>query len=240
MDPKPKPRGVQLQTYSDDFHRNLLTGSLRSARRVVPRLMQLFQPRHVVDVGCGAGAWLAAFREHAVFDVLGIDGSGLDRHLLLIPDDQFRTGDLGAPLHLERTFDLAISLEVAEHLPASCADVFVDNLVRLAPQVVFSAAIPHQGGTHHINEQWPHYWVNLFQRRGYAVIDCLRRDYWNDAEVAWWYAQNLLVFCRQDHLEKNPTLQEEWARVQHLPLSLVHPLLFLQTAQAAACRLAHD
>jgi 2-polyprenyl-3-methyl-5-hydroxy-6-metoxy-1,4-benzoquinol methylase len=62
------------------------------------------------------------------------------------------------PLDLEKEFDLVVSLEVAEHLPASAADQFVNTLVKHGKKILFSAAIPGQGGQDHLNEQWPDYW----------------------------------------------------------------------------------
>jgi hypothetical protein len=63
-----------------------------------------------------------------------------------------------------RTFDLAICLEVAEHLPPEAAEGFIDSLTRLAPVVLFSAAITFQVGNQHLNGQWPDYWATLFRR----------------------------------------------------------------------------
>ena len=220
-----------MEPYSHEFFSRMLPGTLHSARRIVPRLVELFRPRNVVDIGCGPGAWLSVFRVQGILDVLGIDGSRVDPTLLQIPVEQIRVHDLGTPVRLDRKFDLAISLEVAEHLPASCAEVFVDNLVALAPLIVFSAAIPFQGGTNHLNEQWPAYWTKRFETRGYRAVDCLRREFWNDAQVEWWYSQNMLVFCRKDQLEKHPFLQQECAHAQCDPLALVHPRLFLQAVQ---------
>jgi SAM-dependent methyltransferase len=124
---------------------------------VVPTVLRLVQPEPVVDVGCGDGAWLSVFRELGVNHRFGLDGDYVDRRLLQIPQDQFSATDLSLPFRLPCTFDLAVSLEVAEHLPPQSAEDFVDSLTRLAPVVLFSAAIPLQGGTHHLNEQWPDY-----------------------------------------------------------------------------------
>src|SRR6266511_1612991 len=157
--------------YTDEFYRDHLEVSRRSARAMVA----LVRPRSVVDVGCGLGPWLAVFREHGVSDVQGIDGAWVDRSKLIIPEDRFLAVDVRRPIQLERRFDLAVSMEVAEHLPGECAPVFVDSLARLAPVVLFSAAIPFQGGVGPINEQWPEYWAEHFARNGYAVIDCIRK-----------------------------------------------------------------
>ena len=67
-------------------------------------------------------------------------------------------------------------------------------MCKLSDVVLFSAAIPGQGGTHHLNERWPSYWANLFGSAGYDVLDVVRANIWDDARVEWWYRQNLLVF----------------------------------------------
>src|SRR5688572_21294277 len=86
--------------------------SLRTAQAVVPVVRDLTQPTSVVDVGCGVGTWLAAWRECGVLDVHGIDGSYVDREMLLIPAEHFQPHDLSTPINVERRFELAMSLEV--------------------------------------------------------------------------------------------------------------------------------
>src|SRR5919108_2535643 len=164
--------------YTEAFYECHRGGARSSAGVVVPMLIDLFGPRSVVDVGCGIGTWLAAFREHGVADVCGVDGDWVERAALEIPVERFVAADLTRPLRLDRTFDLVLSLEVAEHLPPASADTFIDSLTRLGAAIVFSAAIPLQGGVDHVNEQWPEYWVERFAARGYEAIDGLRPRIW--------------------------------------------------------------
>jgi SAM-dependent methyltransferase len=182
-----------------------------------------------VDVGCGVGTWLAEFRRRAVEDVLGVDGAYVERSMLEIPAERFVAGNLDESLALGRRFDLALSLEVAEHLPPASADAFVASLTSLGPIVVFSAAIPGQGGNGHVNEAWPESWARRFAARGYRWADPLRTLFWNDPRVEPWYAQNLLVFHRPDAFEVPPwggagIGGSEW------PLPLVHPKFFVRLA----------
>ena len=223
-----QPAGAGLQSYSREFYIQQHLSAYRSAKEVVPHVLELLRPQCIIDVGCGSGSWLAVFREHGITDVLGVDSAGLDLDLLQIPREQFLARDLAQPLKLSRQFDLALSLEVAEHLPAECASTFVASLVRLAPVVLFSAAVPYQGGTHHINEQWPGYWIDLFEQHGYLALDCLRDKVWVNDRVDWWYRQNMLLFCLPEVVERNAGLRGELVHSPTSRLARVHPKLFLQ------------
>ncbi|MDR3700770.1 MAG: glycosyltransferase [Candidatus Sulfopaludibacter sp.] len=184
--------------YGDDFYHTIRDGSLRSASIVVPLVTSLTRPASVVDVGCGTGAWLSCFRHCGIDDIFGLEFSEVSPHLAHLGASHIRTVDASQSFDLPRTFDLAVSLEVAEHLPAESASGFVQSLVRLAPVVLFSAAVPGQGGVNHLNEQWPTYWAELFARHGYIAVDCLRDRIWTDRRIEWWYRQNLLLFVRGD------------------------------------------
>jgi len=211
------------ESYNKAFYDVLRTGVVRSAEVIVPLTLQMVPARGVVDVGCGEGAWLAAFRKFGVEEVLGLDGEYVDPSALFIPRECFESADLSRPFSLERTFDLAVSLEVAEHLPVNSASWFVESLARLAPAVLFSAAIPLQGGVHHVNEQWPDYWVRLFEARGFVAVDAIRKRVWQDERVQWWYAQNILLFVRPGLLARLPELKAEFDRTDRNQLRLVHP-----------------
>jgi SAM-dependent methyltransferase len=211
-----------ISTYSAEFYENQSLGSRRSADIVVPVVKAMVEPASVVDVGCGVGTWLASWRALGVADVLGLDGSWVDSAMLQIPPACFRPHDLTRPIRLERSFDLAMSLEVAEHLEERHADGFIASLVGLAPVVLFSAAIPGQGGRHHVNEQWPDYWGDRFARHGYQPVDCVRRRVWT-APIDYCYAQNTFLYAASRVLEINATLRAERQANAGPPLSLVHP-----------------
>ncbi len=203
-------------------------GSRRSADVVVPMLLDIVRPGSVVDVGCGVGSWLAAFLENGIEEVLGVDLENVDRDLLLIPAEKFLPFNLRQPLRLDRSFDLALCLEVAGHLPAESAATLVDSLVGLSAVVAFSAPIPLQGGPNQINEQWPEFWTALFAARGYVHLDPIRRAIWNRSDVKWWFAQNLLLYVREDSLAGNPRWLQERERAKQSQLALVHPQLHLE------------
>ncbi len=201
-------------------------GSVESARAILPLLFALSRPVSVIDVGCSIGNWAAVCRELGIEDVIGVDGDYVDRRALRIPEDRFVAHDLTRPLRLGRSFDLAISLEVAEHLPEECATGYVADLCRLAPMVLFSAAIPYQGGLHHVNEQWPGYWVQRFAGHGYAPVDCVRDEVWDDPSVSDWYAQNTLLFVA-DHV-RTPAITGHHGFGRYP--ARVHPAVFTKYA----------
>jgi SAM-dependent methyltransferase len=187
--------------YGPSFYADRDARTRHAARTVLGRVRPLL-PRFesAVDVGCGVGTWLAAALELGAMHVQGVDGPWVERGLLVIPQESFASADLGQPLDFGRRYDLAISLEVAEHLPAARAGSFVETLTALADFVLFAAAIPHQGGVGHVNEQWPGYWAALFDARGYAPLDLLRPALWTDASIPFWYRQNTLLYVRRDRL----------------------------------------
>ncbi len=222
-----------LSPYGREFFHQQQRGSISSAEVTTPLLMSLVDIRSAVDVGCGVGTWLKVLMAHGVRDVLGIDGEYVDRGALQIPSYRFLPLDIRQPFTLSRRFDVALSLEVAEHLPADCAEGFIDSLARLAPVILFSAAIPFQGGTDHINEQWPEYWAELFRRRGYVPIDCIRSHIWDDPRVEWWYAQNTLVYADEEGIKKNAALAGCNRCTSPKRLSLVHPKKYLAAADPA-------
>jgi SAM-dependent methyltransferase len=166
-----------------------------AARRIVPLVTTLLHVRTVVDVGCGEGAWLAEFAR-AGCRVTGVDGQHVDISRLLIPADAFVARDLEQPLELDGRFDLAVCLEVAEHLSPARADGLVDDLAALSDRVLFSAATPGQGGYGHVNEQPHEYWIRRFEDRGYAATTALRRRVADAEDVARWYRDNLLLLVR--------------------------------------------
>lgn len=217
-----------MRSYSEDFYRNIQDGTLRSAREIVPLVMELIQPCCIIDIGCGTGIWLSVFREYGVKDLWGVDGNWVDINMLKIPKDRFIAFDLQNGFLLNRQFDLVVSLEVAEHLPDIYAERFIESLTRLGPVILFSAAIPLQQGPNHVNEQWPDYWAKFFEDRGYIAVDCIRRKIWNNPKVFYWYAQNILVFVKKNYLNIYLSLKKEIKYTVRSQLSIVHPKAYLR------------
>ena len=222
-------------TYDERFFADR-GGSHRSAQVVVPLLIDLLAPRSVVDLGCGTGEWLSVFREHGVDDVLGVDGDYVDRSRLAIPEELFRPHDLTSPVDLGRRFELAISLEVGEHLPEASAAGLAGSLAAAAPLVLFGAAIPDQRGEGHVNEQWQDWWAGLFAAHGYVAVDAIRRPLWQDDRVSWWYTQNTLLYAAPDELERRPLVRQLHERTAQEQLAVVHPSGYLSFRSSGRLR----
>ena len=218
-----------MSRYRSDWFESRKERARESARVVLPVVFTLIEPSSIVDVGCGTGSWLVVAEELGVPDSIGIDASHVDRALLEIPEERFLVHDLRNSPALNRTFDLALCLEVGEHLPLSSASILVQTLVGLAPVVLFSAAVPGQGGTSHVNEQWPEYWAALFSNHGYLAYDVVRPRIWRDDRVRYFYAQNSLLYVRGSETSSFPRLPEALAEP---PLALVHPKLFRRVRDA--------
>jgi SAM-dependent methyltransferase len=177
----------------------------------------------VLDIGCGVGTWLRAAKDLGAEKVVGVDGDYVDRAALEIDPGEFVAHDLTQPLTGKGRFDLAISMEVGEHLPGASAAVLVATLVAHADVVLFSAAIPHQGGTDHINEQWPDYWANLFAGHGYRLVDWTRQRLWNNEAIAYYYRQNGFLYVRDERLADFPEFAAAELPPDHWSLRTVHP-----------------
>ncbi len=218
---------MKTEPYQAYFYDKRFAQTADAARRILDLVLPRIPPvRSAVDVGCGVGAWLSVLRERGVADVAGVDGAWIDEKLLKIPADKFRRADLSGPLNLKRRFDLAISLEVAEHLPPERADGFVGELTGAADFVLFSAAIPFQGGYGHVNERWQSHWAEMFARRGFAVRDWIRPRLWTDRSVPVWYRENLLLLVAERRLGELAPAPDGTADAV-LPLDLVHPEAYL-------------
>lgn len=197
--------------YGSDYYAGFRVTGRASANVIAPLLVAASTPASVVDVGCGEGYFLDAFREHGISDTLGVDGPFNDGAVVRAAGHGFRNVDLqGGPLALGRRFDLVVCLEVAEHLKPRFAEELVAGLTSAGPAIVFSAAVPGQGGDGHVNEQPQSYWAEIFAAHGFWPSDVVRPETWADDRVSWWYRQNLLVY-RQDG-ERTPLL-----------LDVVHP-----------------
>jgi|ERR1035437_2358486 2-polyprenyl-3-methyl-5-hydroxy-6-metoxy-1,4-benzoquinol methylase len=170
-------------------------------RQIVPVVIDLINPKSVIDVGCGLGTFIKVFKESGINEIVGIDGSWCNKDLLFknIKPSEFIEKDLLQPINLDKYFDLVVCLEVAEHLPPERADSFVADLVSLGDVILFSAAIPNQLGINHLNEQWISYWEEKFKSHNYVVHDILKSFFWDEESIFWWYKQNMVIITKSGY-----------------------------------------
>jgi hypothetical protein len=148
-------------------------------------------------------------------DYIGIDGDYVDHSMLKISPARFQSHELSKTFNLTRKFDLVISLEVAEHIDERSSDTFVESLIKHGDVLLFSAAIPGQGGQLHLNEQWPEYWQEKFARHGFYFHDVIRPEIWANDRVDFWYRQNMFLITKE---KPEPSALRL--------LSVVHPELY--------------
>lgn len=205
--------------YGPDVARMMAERAVAAAEVVVPMVLEHVRPRSVIDFGCGSAHWAAEFRRRGAEEVLGVDGPWVARDELAIAADELVVHDVTEPFEPPHEFDLAVCLEVAQHVPPEREDVFVDSLARCAPVVLFSAPVPDQPGVGAtLNNRWPAHWAEAFSRRGMSWVDCLRLRVWAHPRVTWWYAQNMALVVRDDLLAGLPGL-----KATAEPLALIHP-----------------
>lgn len=155
--------------YDKEFFRQWGRGNelyIRSAEAVAEALFDMFKPRALADLGCGCGVYSRFFAGKGV-SVLSLDG------VLPPPEHAFsvktRLQDLTVPFeNVYGDFDLALCLEVAEHIPEEFTDIFLKNVTAFSGLLAMSAAPPGQGGRHHVNERPRRYWAQKLAGLGFA------------------------------------------------------------------------
>jgi SAM-dependent methyltransferase len=218
---------VRAEIYADLHGKELKPDEAtnrHSANRILGILDRYLRPQSVLDVGCGIGTWLSVLKARGVSDLAGIDGPWLKPQDAVCDPSILKVTDLEASFDLGRRFDLVVCLEVAEHLSAQAAERFVESLTRHAPAILFSAAIPFQGGHHHVNEQFLIYWEKLFATHRYRPLDIIRGPIWYEQDVHFWLRQNIVLFAHQDLIESNAPLKDVSKR--NTPIAVVHPELY--------------
>ena len=220
---------TQKKLYDKKFYENNKNNAkLRSVDIVLAEVLTIIPACHsAVDFGCATGTWLKGLEKYDITDIRGYDGKWVDQSKLLIQKEAFFEIDFDKPMEIDRKFDLAISIEVGEHLHESSADSFIENITKSADFVLFSAAIPYQGGKNHVNEQWPEYWDKKFNRFGYVCIDSIRKKLWNNYEVIDFHRQNILFFVNKKRMDEiNVSLTDIcW---DNPPMSLIAPDSYLR------------
>jgi SAM-dependent methyltransferase len=186
-------RAARMRLFKDsrfDASELFMASSLPS--NLLDTVLDRFQPRSFLDVGCGTGRTLEHVARRGI-ECVGVEGStdaieaSPVKHLI-------RRLNLNKPIDLGRRFDCVWSFEVAEHIHPVYTDVFLSTLVRHGDRIVLSAAHPGQGGAGHFNEQPPEYWIDRMKKLGFqcdrALTDQLHA-------LPDQFSENVMVFVRE-------------------------------------------
>jgi SAM-dependent methyltransferase len=222
--------------YDPHYHDDKREPARRAAERILPIVLSLVDVESMVDVGCGPGSWLVAAQRLGIPRLTGVEGAwarawfddeaeGLRAYELVF-------ANLEDELRLPTSYDLAICIEVVEHLSPARGESFIADLCRCAPHVLLGAAIPGQQGPNHLNTRWLSYWATSFAAHRFRPIDVVREQVWNDDALLLPVRQNPVLFVRDDCYERAA------ARARALPspsigaLDLVHPDLYTEYMHA--------
>ena len=219
-----------MTAYDGAYYDTFRQQSFDAGVKLLSHLKSHHPFRSVVDIGCGAGTWILAAKSIIELsgekpDLLGIDGE-YGQSIVDLSTAHFMFLDLENRVHLPQKFDLAICLEVAEHLSRDRASTLVEDLCAASDTVFFSAAIPGQGGANHINEQWQDYWHSLFSEQGFFAVDFFKQKFWNDTTFSQcpYYVANSFVYVQTESTLLNagyPIIPKG-----HWSLKVAHPSLF--------------
>jgi SAM-dependent methyltransferase len=172
-----------------------------SATEILPYILNLLKPKSILDVGCGLATWLSVANKNSITDIFGLD-STINSELIELDSKFLSQVDISKGFNLNRKFDLIICLEVIEHIPEENSSVFIDSLIKHSDTILFSGAIPKQGGDGHINEKPIEFWFNMFSEKGFYAADIIRPRFWNNPHVKWWYKQNTFLYTKQPSEEQ--------------------------------------
>ena len=217
-----------MSVYQSNYYRNRNNWTAPSVKAIMQIILPIYKPNSILDLGCGSGSWLHTIsKEYKIPEFLGVDGHWIEKKELLIPQTNFKAHNLQDVYTPDRKFDMAISMEVAEHLDEGFAENFVTSLTNSSDFILFSAAIPNQGGTNHVNEKKQSYWKYIFFKRGYECIDLIRPRIWDLEGVRTDYKQNTLIYIKKVLLEDPSSPLSKFMYLENKKnIDIVHPELF--------------
>jgi len=199
--------------YDHHFYDKLEKEVLKSSKVLAPIIVNKYNPKSILDIGCGNGIWLKTFEDYGINDYLGTDGDYVNEDIFRADYSKFIAKNLESEVNFNKKFDLAISLEVGEHISKHSSETYIKSICKHSDLIIFSAAIPGQKGTNHINENPQSFWAELFKKQGFHPYDEIRPIIWYDSRILYWYRQNIIVYKKETNT-KPPTNKE---------LNLIHP-----------------
>ena len=195
---------------------------------IITHVLNLCKVDSAIDVGCCLGVFSKVLKQKGVRRVKSLDQGNTNKDILgkHIDLQDFVEFDLNAGVYHDKDrYDLAVCLEVAEHIDPKNEMNVVETLVGLSDVILFSAAIPGQGGDGHLNEQWPSYWRRLFGYFGYKFIDVVRPFIWDNDIVYKWYRQNTFLVAKTD-IANQIWNKYNMLDIENNMIDVVHPLYY--------------
>lgn len=213
-----------IPNYSHKYFDKHKMAARKSARHVVPFVMSVIRPISIADIGCGSGQWTKEFISNGVKRAYAFDAFASPCWGVADNSVDFQKIDLEDCVADFPDVELVCWLEVAEHLSKSSCNRILSYIVERTDAILFSCAVPGQGGTGHISERRLSDWVSDFKEFGFCCQDILRPRFWNDENISWWYRQNAVIFAKENSVASNAI------RSFRLPtfrgMDLIHPDLF--------------
>ena len=189
-----------MHKYNKNFFDYIDNQSFESAKIILNELKKLISFNSVIDVGCGTGSWLRAAQTLSEkINLIGIDGE-YAKNTFNCKEAKFISLDLEQNFmnKIDCKSDLVVCMEVAEHLKPTRSTTFIENLCNLSDIILFSAAVKHQRGTLHINEQPQSYWIDKFKKNNYSAYYLPRKKLWTNNKIIKtpYYISNSFLFIK--------------------------------------------
>jgi hypothetical protein len=223
-----------MTQYPSEWHAKFGKMTQDSADIILSRLRRLREFDSCVEVGCGQAHWSNAALKLGCTRVRAIDGPWNDPDALIIDRSLYESQPIDSAFAIDGQFDLALCLEVAEHVDSKYCMDLVKQLTQASKMILFGAAIPHQGGFGHINEQWQSWWAEKFLNASFVAFDIVRPAVWKDDRVHYWYKQNAILYVHKDIAGELDIHQagfsQNWSNGE-LVADLVHPEKYLSFAE---------
>jgi len=187
-----------MDEYSLEYYQALNREEGPQAKALAEAITELYHPQSVIDLGCATGLYLEPF----TCRVTGLDFSkaAFDERVLRIAPQDCILFDLTNADFRPMKHDVALCLEVVEHIGCEHADTLVANICKASDTIGMTAAPPAQAGLNHVNCQPQSYWEEKFAQHGF------KRDYHDEYQLVYavwqvlhtvWIIRNLMVFKKQ-------------------------------------------
>ncbi len=208
--------------YDQSWHLRFGSESSAAAAKILAYVVDTFSPESLIDFGAGAGHWVKIAVNLGIKDCTAVDGPWTDPSLIVIDKSLFHYHDLSRPICFHRRYDLALSLEAAQYLDEDGCINLINTLVQHADTILFSSAVPYQGGNN-VTERWQSHWAQLFEDRGYQPVDLIRPRFWNDSEIPYYYRQNTILYVKEIGSELERLESQLASGKKAWVLDMIHP-----------------